>query len=194
MSCRLQTAFSIVIGLRPFGDGDVWVANLAAVGVDWRGSASEVSRASAASPGLLISGSKVRVLDGPPIKTGASRTPEAPADFRSADPTPSTCKNAARWASRVKKWGNALPHLCPVNSADTSDDHIVDHPGVDAGALHQRGERVGEPVDRMDAGEGAAQSPLDEGVRIASMMPASDLTTSFTGDPRRQLLPHRRWR
>src|SRR3989475_5685199 len=106
----------------------------------------------------------------------------------------STCKNAARWASRVKKWGNALPHLCPVNSADTSDDHILDHPGVDAGALHQRGERVGEPVDRMDAGEGAAQSPLDEGVRIASMMPASDLTTSFTGDPRRQLLPRRRWR
>src|SRR2546422_1168319 len=33
---------------------------------------------------LLISGSGVRVPDGPPIKTGASRTPEAPADFRSA--------------------------------------------------------------------------------------------------------------
>ena len=35
-------------------------------------------------PRLLISGSKVRVLDGPPMITGASRTPEAPADFRSA--------------------------------------------------------------------------------------------------------------
>jgi hypothetical protein len=34
--------------------------------------------------GLLISGSKVRVLDGPPITTGTSRTSEVPADFRSA--------------------------------------------------------------------------------------------------------------
>jgi hypothetical protein len=34
--------------------------------------------------GLLVSGSKVRVLDGPPMITGASRTQEAPADFRSA--------------------------------------------------------------------------------------------------------------
>jgi hypothetical protein len=33
---------------------------------------------------LLISGSKVRVLDGPPTITGTSRTPEVPADFRSA--------------------------------------------------------------------------------------------------------------
>src|SRR5205809_4659471 len=34
---------------------------------------------------LLISGSKVRVLDGPPMKAGASRASEAPADFRAAD-------------------------------------------------------------------------------------------------------------
>jgi hypothetical protein len=33
---------------------------------------------------LLISGSKVRVLDGPPMKAGTSGVLEVPADFRSA--------------------------------------------------------------------------------------------------------------
>ena len=47
--------------------------------------------------------------------------------------------------------------------ADTAGDHIVDHLGVDAGALYQCGERVGDQGGRMDSGEGAARSPLAEG-------------------------------
>jgi hypothetical protein len=66
-------------------------------------------------PRLLISGSKVRVLDGPPITTGASRTPEAPADFPSAVQVRRPSKAAVSCDARVKECGSIVfPEVMPT--------------------------------------------------------------------------------
>jgi len=76
--------------------------------------------------------------------------------------------------------------------ADTPSDHIVDHPGVDPGALDQRGERVGEQVNRMKSGKGAGRSPLaersahrvnDDGVRHHNLLQRRPSTMFLTLPP-----------
>src|SRR2546425_10071617 len=63
---------------------------------------------------LLISGSKVRVLDGPPMSTGASGAPEAPADFHSVVRSPMTRKSKESHL-RIKQRGKAIcPRVAPI--------------------------------------------------------------------------------
>ncbi len=62
--------------------------------------------------GLLISGSKVRVLDGPPTLTGTSRTPEVPADFQSAGLGSATRKTQES-ARGSKQRGNLVDLASP---------------------------------------------------------------------------------
>ena len=40
--------------------------------------------------------------------------------------------------------------------ADAADHEVLDGPGVDAGAVHQSGEGLGEQVDAVQAGQGPA--------------------------------------
>ncbi len=92
---------------------------------------------------LLISGSKVRVLDGPPMITGASRTPEAPADW-SADLDLVTSKTLAILRGGSKNRGTALPRTCPVASGMVGG---ISSPVLDAHVLPGWEERHRHYVD-----------------------------------------------
>ena len=74
---------------------------------------------------LLISGSKVRVLDGPPMKAGASRASEAPADFRAADVGSVTPKSDE--SARPINNGQTRDRKDPLATAAGGDDYL---PGV----------------------------------------------------------------
>ena len=74
----------------------------------------------------LISRSKVRVLDGPPMITGASRTLEAPADFRSAGLPRRPAKHGQFCGADQRMGETYRPGLPPVPSGRPTEMVITD--------------------------------------------------------------------